>query len=420
MGQAPLALFEGFGIELEYMIVDAESLSVKPIADRLIHAQSGSYDDLVRGSLGWSNELVAHVIELKTNGPAPALDKLPEVFGAEVRYINDKLREMGAMLLPTGMHPFMVPDKETVLWPHESSDIYRRFDQIFNCKGHGWSNLQSCHINLPFRGDAEFGALHAAIRLVLPLLPALSASSPIVEGKLNGIADNRLNFYRQNALRVPSVSGQIVPENAFTRKDYEMNILARIYQDLSPFDPEGVLQHEWANARGAIARFDRSAIEIRVLDTQECPLADIAIASAVVAVLKAVMGQRWMPLEAQKKVATRPLAELMRRVISEGQQATVDDMDYLSAFGASRGRPMKVGELWQHLIDVVWSKQPENDELVEAVRVILAQGNLSHRIDRLLGPEGRGGKAAQAFLGKQRDVYGQLANCLAENRQLRL
>jgi hypothetical protein len=32
-----------------------------------------------------------------------------------------------------------------------------------------------------------------------------------------------------------------------------------------------VLRHEWVNARGAIARFDRSAIEIRVLDVAECP-----------------------------------------------------------------------------------------------------------------------------------------------------
>ena len=32
------------------------------------------------------------------------------------------------------------------------------------------------------------------------------------------------------------------------------------------------------NSRGAIARFDRNAIEIRVIDVQECPKADLAIA----------------------------------------------------------------------------------------------------------------------------------------------
>src|SRR5262245_16606836 len=36
MSDTPLHLFEGTGIELEYMIVDAESLSVKPVADELL------------------------------------------------------------------------------------------------------------------------------------------------------------------------------------------------------------------------------------------------------------------------------------------------------------------------------------------------------------------------------------------------
>ena len=36
-------------------------------------------------------------------------------------------------------------------------------------------------LNLPFSSDEEFGRLHAAIRLLLPLLPALAASSPLVE-----------------------------------------------------------------------------------------------------------------------------------------------------------------------------------------------------------------------------------------------
>ena len=50
-----------------------------------------------------------------------------------------------------------------------------------------------------------------------------------------------------------------------------------MYDDIAPLDPDAVLQHEWLNARGAIARFDRNTIELRVLDVQECPRADLAI-----------------------------------------------------------------------------------------------------------------------------------------------
>lgn len=417
MSDRPLSLFEGFGIELEYMIVSKETHQVLPVADKLIFAETGAYDDVERGPMAWSNELVNHVIEMKTNGPAPALEPLPKLFDGEVAHINDRLEALGGVLMPTGMHPWMNPERETSLWSHEFNAVYEQFNQIFNCRGHGWSNLQSTHLNLPFANDAEFGALHAAIRLILPILPALAASSPIVEGKQTGTADNRLQYYRNNAMRVPSVSGMVVPEGAYTRKDYEMNILARIYQDLAPFDPQGILQHEWANARGAIARFERSAIEIKLLDIQECPKADIAIAAAIVNVLKALMAQRWVALDVQKAWPTRSLADLCRRVIVEGQNAVIDDDKYLAAMGAKSAR-MTAGELWGHLVETVW---PKGDSaapgLRRAVDTVLTQGNLSHRIGRALGPATPGGKGAQAAREKQQVVYRELTACLAEGRQ---
>ena len=36
-----LHLFDAFGVELEYMIVDRDSLNVHPIADRLIQSDCG-------------------------------------------------------------------------------------------------------------------------------------------------------------------------------------------------------------------------------------------------------------------------------------------------------------------------------------------------------------------------------------------
>ncbi len=81
----PLHLFEGFGIELEYMIVDRDTLDVAPIADRLLEAAAGNLSgDHEDGPIAWSNELVLHVIELKTNGPAPSLLPLPGAFNTSL------------------------------------------------------------------------------------------------------------------------------------------------------------------------------------------------------------------------------------------------------------------------------------------------------------------------------------------------
>ena len=159
----PLHLFEGYGVELEFMLVERDSLNVAPLADKVLEVQAGTLQNEVEvGPLCWSNELVLHVIELKTNGPAPQLTGLAEDFQRGIAQIGAHLEPLGARLLPGGMHPWMNPLTETRLWPHGDSSIYAAYNRIFGCQGHGWSNLQSTHLNLPFCGDDEFARLHAA------------------------------------------------------------------------------------------------------------------------------------------------------------------------------------------------------------------------------------------------------------------
>src|SRR5688572_15450748 len=304
----PLGLFDAYGLEVEYMLVDGERLDVAPAADQLLEAAAGELtDEFANGEIAWNNELALHVIELKCNGPRGSLAGLGADFAANVKLANDKLGREGLRLMPTAMHPWMDPNR-VELWPHGTRLIYDTFDRIFSCKGHGWANLQSLQINLPFAGDDEFARLHAAVRFLLPILPGLAASSPVIDGERNGILDNRLVVYRGNCARIPSVTGAVVPEPVGSIGEYHERVLEPIYADLAPLDPEGVLRHEWVNARGCIARFERGTIEVRVLDTQECPLADMAVAAAIVSVLKAIAAETWLDRKRQQGWATEPLA----------------------------------------------------------------------------------------------------------------
>lgn len=396
-------LFERFGVELEYMIVDAASLQVRPIADKIVHAIGvGRKNEVKHGKLRWSNELVLHVIELKTDGPARSLARLAADFQEEVHYLNNLLGEYACMLLPTAMHPWMDPHKETRLWPHGDQSIYATFDRIFNCQGHGWSNLQSTHLNLPFAGDDEFHRLHAAIRLVLPLLPALAASSPIMDGKPGSHLDMRLEAYRSNCARIPAITGLVVPEAVTARSGYESEILDRIHADLTPHDPERILEAEWVNARGAIARFSRGTIEIRVLDIQENPAMDLALLQAIVALLKTCVNERWSPLAARSRLSTESLANLFQDASREGLSAKISDPDYLAAFGRSAKRRFTVGSLLEDLLDDIAS---ERSPWKPALEAILRHGNLSQRILRATGRD--------PSRAKLRGVYEQLAHCLA-------
>ncbi len=374
------SLFSRFGVELEYMIVDGQSLSVRPIADELLCPAAGNLSGEVdRGEIGWSNELVAHVVELKVSEPAPTLESLPALFQKNISEVISLLAPLGARLMPAGMHPWMDPETEPRLWPHEYGDVYRAFDRIFGCRGHGWANLQAAHLNLPFADDDEFARLHAAIRLVLPILPALSASSPIVEGRITGLLDNRLEVYRTNSRKIAGVAGRVIPEAAFSQATYEAQILEPLYAEIAPHDPERVLQHEWLNARGAIARFSRNTIEIRVLDVQECPQADLAICAATVAVLRALVAERWSPLALQQAAAVEPLASVFLTTIRSADEAVIYDDEYLRLFGYP-GDSCTVGELWQHLFAALPELTSESSPWREPLTTIVDEGPLARRI----------------------------------------
>lgn len=407
-----LHLFEAYGVELEYMIVDSSSFFVKPIADELIKAVEGEIvSETNQGTISWCNELVAHVIEIKTTSPEKSLFGLEEHFQDNVRRINAILKPMNAVLMPTAMHPWMDPFRETRLWEHEYNAIYESFNRIFDCRGHGWSNLQSTHLNLPFQGDEEFGRLHAAIRVVLPILPALSASSPIMDGKVTGILDNRMEVYRHNAKRVPSVSGDIVPEPVFTEDDYRRKLLQKIYNEIAPLDPDEILQDEWLNARGAIARFDRNAIEIRVLDIQECPAADLAILKLISALIRKLTESQWTDISRLRQAETLPLKSILMDTVVRGGDALIEDPGFLAYFGVHESR-MTVGELWKHIHAELGAELFKDDPIgANSIRTILGEGNLSQRIIRRTGPS--------PDLETIRQVYSELVDSLAEGRMFK-
>jgi hypothetical protein len=397
------------------MIVRRDSLNVAPITDQLLKAVTGEISsDYENGPVSWSNELALHVVELKTTDPADSFYPLTSLFRANVRTINARLAGLDARLMPAAMHPWMDPHKELKLWPHDNSPIYSTFNRIFDCTGHGWANLQSVHLNLPFKNDAEFARLHAAIRLILPILPALAASSPVMDGKPTGLMDNRLEVYRNNARKIPSVAGRVIPEAAFDKQSYDEQIFQKIYADIAPHDPEGILQHEWLNSRGAIARFERNAIEIRVLDVQECPQADLAICAAIVEVLRALVDEQWTPLSEQKTFSIDSLEQILLACIRDADQAVITDAKYLRQFGypisgGATNVRVTANELWKWVLDSLGMFQSRLEAAWgEPLRVILGQGPLARRITRAVGPAPSHEKLAS--------VYGQLCDCLQECR----
>lgn len=397
-------LFSVLGLEIEYMLVDKESLNVQPKSDIILRQLAGKQtNEALLGDIAASNELVMHVLELKNNGPKPPDAPIATQFQQAILELQPVLNEHNLQLLPTGAHPWMSPLTETKRWPHGNRDIYQQYDAIFNCQGHGWANLQSMHINLPFANDDEFSTLHNTIRLLLPLLPAIAASTPLLEGKPTGLLDARLYFYDKNQHRIPSITGEVIPEFIQSEAEYQAAILTPMYRDIQGLDPKGLLQYEWLNSRAAIAKFDIHAIEIRIIDSQECVNADIAIAHAVHAILKS--WQEHSQHHITHPCDTQRLKAIYQSSIKEGLNVMIDDSYVLTQWQLPKRR-MSARDAWSQLIERV---APDlNHTTQHALEHILRYGNLSERILQACN-----NNFSRAHL---KTIYQQLGNCLLSNQ----
>ena len=399
------SIFSVLGIEIEYMLVDKDHFNVQPKSDLILKALAGhQVNEVALGDIAISNELVMHVLELKNNGPKPPQAPVVEQFQQTIRELQPLLGQHNLKLMPTAAHPWMNPHLETVRWPYGNNEIYQQFDRIFNCQGHGWSNLQRMHVNLPYANNEEFCQLHSLIRLILPLLPALAASSPFLDGKTTGRLDSRLYFYSMNQQRIPSISGELIPEFIQSEEEYQQKILLPMYADIRPFDPKGILQYQWLNSRAAIPKFDQKAIEIRIIDSQECVKADIAIAKVLFTLLKNWHNTSDYYLE--RPCATKPLKTLFDQVITSGLSTEVDDKELLTQWQLPN-RKMTVLELWWHLVEKISTELDHQEQVT--IEHILSQGNLSERILKASG--------AKRDLNSIKQIYKELSDCLLNNEQ---
>ena len=200
---------------------------------------------------------------------------------------------------------------------------------------------------------------------------------------------------------MPSIAGKVVPEQLFTQAEYDKQIFQRIRGDINSYDTDGILDQYFLNSRGAIARFDRGAIEIRIIDIQECPAADIAVLQVIVALLKELVNETLCSFEEQKSWHEDDLAAIFLSVVKEGSNYTITNRQYLKLFGMEQ-KAATAAKCWEHLVNMA-----DKDQSNAIVRAIIAQGNLSERMIKHLGQS----FSHEALLG----LYEELAGCLENN-----
>jgi len=397
--------YEVVGLEVEYALVD-EHLNIVHGAEPALAALAGRpTSEAELGAVAFSNEFFDHLVELKTVRPLASLTESESVLAEGVERLATALDPLGARPMPTSMHPWLDP-ADARRWARSGRSIYETYARLFDTATHGWANVQSMQVNLPLGREHEAVAMLNASALLVPYLPAVAASSPMFGGALGPAVDNRMTFILRHQDFIPETQGPMVPEYVQSLRQYRREVLRPIYEAVDRLPDARSIRHEWLNARGAVLKLSRRSMEVRVIDAQECPRMDVAIAAYVRGALHDLSvdlakGRLALPDHAA-------LVEDLHSCVRDGSRARVraphvpglsrdDDgraavSDVTAAMLARAVRRLRRGE------------RPYL-ELVDGVRRV---GTLSERI-RARVEAGDDPKA----------IYGQLCDCLRHNRPWR-
>jgi hypothetical protein len=209
--------------------------------------------------------------------------------------------------------------------------------------------------------------------------------------------DNRLVFYKLNQREVPSVTGDVVPEHVSSFDQYWKGVIGRYSRDLAKAGAgKAILFKEWVNSRGVIFRFDRKAVEVRVMDEQECVKSDVALSCFIRSTLRGLIEKQTEPMSHDLLVSD------FNSVVADGLNARTLHPDGATA-----------RQVCQDFFKLAMENAEEDEKrYLWLIKRRIENGNLSELIrDRILR------KTQKTDLAEAiRTVYSTLIKCLADNQ----
>jgi hypothetical protein len=200
----------------------------------------------------------------------------------------------------------------------------------------------------------------------------------------------------KNQKEIPSVTGKVVPEYIQSIRQYRRDIIGRYSFDLARAGaPKCILNKDWVNSRGVIFRFERKALEIRVMDEQECVKSDVALSCFIRALL------RGLAKTEEQLPPTEILAEDFKSVIKYGLEAKV-----LHPHGPT------ARNVCRHFLHIAWENATsEEKEYLPLIEKRLEHGSLSDVIREKVRVRAQKTGMHEVII----DVYSKLLNSLEAN-----
>jgi hypothetical protein len=381
-----VGFLQGFQLERVFGLVGTSSLNWQPQVDELIslysHERLRSVD---HGEAIWTNLGPRHIVSVRARERIEGLAAASALHAAEQESLAELANSLEARLMPCGMHPWMRA-AQAEAWPHGQAPRDEAMISTFGAERHGLNNQQKLRLSIPFASDFEFARLFGALRFVMPLMPALCASSPFAEGKRGPALACRVASRRDLLSGQIDFADSLVPRPASCRDEYQSDVLTPLEKTLKARGLSQALNAKEVCAHGIIADFQAGLVHVEMLDMQECLQADIAVCAGIGAVTLLVQTEEFAALGELNTWPQARLGELLELSVVDGEEAVFRDVDYAKALGFPERGSCRVAELWQHLMEERLSSSPLAEESMPALERIASEGPLARRLLRALDP----------------------------------
>jgi len=187
------------GIEEEFALVDPDTLELIPRFELLRDA--AATDAVLSTSI--AGELISSEIEIRS-GPGSDADDARARQAEARRRLFTLARDHGVGLGATGTHPLSDYREQHII----DTEHYHRVEQ--GLKYVAWrNNTFSVHVHVGVQGADRAVRVCDRLRPVLPLLLAVSANSPYIDGRDSGLHSGRSQTFTKSFPRcgIPDVFG---------------------------------------------------------------------------------------------------------------------------------------------------------------------------------------------------------------------
>ncbi|MBV9464782.1 MAG: YbdK family carboxylate-amine ligase [Solirubrobacterales bacterium] len=357
------------GLEEEFALLDPADLGLRPRFEELQRAASA--DPQLAGSI--SGELISSEIEIRS-GRGADLAAASAAQREHRRRLFTLAERHGVALGATGTHPWSDYREQHII----ETEHYRRVEE--GLKYVAWrNNTFSLHVHVGVAGADRAVRVCDRLRPLLPLLLAISASSPFLDGRDSGLHSARTQIFTRSFPRcgVPDAYGSW---DAFA--DYiEFLVSTRSIVEYTQV---------WWSIR---PHFSFGTVEVRICDAQPTAAESDALAALIVA----CVAQAARDVDAEAPFRDQParmIEENLWRALRYGLDGELLDLE--------RRRPYPASDALARLLD--WCG-PARAQL--GIEVELPALNAAQRQRRMSAAGMSLSEVYGVMVGETRETYSQ-------------